>query len=176
VTRVASQPICLVGLRCVGKTTLGRRLAERLSIPFVDLDQELEPASESTVGRSAGELLEALGQEAFRKLESTCLERVLNQGGPRIVATGGGVVLSKANRERLRAQSRCLWLSAPAALLVTRAELDPAARPALSFDSPLTELENQSLERADLYAEVSEARFETDCDPERVLAEMIAYL
>ncbi|HIF41016.1 MAG TPA: shikimate kinase [Planctomycetes bacterium] len=165
--------LCLVGLRCVGKTTLGRRLAEHLSLPFVDLDDELEP---DRVGpaRSAGDCLRDLGEEGFRDLESAALERVLREDGPRVAATGGGIVLRAANRELLRTRARCLWLHAPAEQLVMRATSDATVRPALSTGPPLDEWRAMEEERREFYAEVSAARIDASGDPDEVLALLIA--
>lgn len=169
----APETLCLVGLRCVGKTTLGRRLAQHLALPFVDLDDELEPDRAGPV-RSAGECLQALGEEAFRDLESAALERVLGKDGARVVATGGGVVLRAANRRLLRARARCLWLQAPAEQLAARAASDSALRPALSDSSPLSELQALEAERAEFYAEVSAAKIDASGDPDEVLSSLIA--
>jgi len=173
VTHAAPSTLCLVGLRCVGKTTLGRRLAEHLSLPFVDLDDELEP-DRAGPARSAGECLQDLGEEGFRDLESAALGRVLQEEGARVVATGGGVVLRAANRELLRTRARCLWLHAPAEQLVLRAASDVTLRPALSTGPPLGEWQAMEEERGEFYAEVSAARIDASGDKDEVLALLIA--
>jgi len=175
VTHDAPATLCLVGLRCVGKTTLGRRLAEHLALPFVDLDDELEP-DRSGPARSAGECLRDLGEEGFRDLESAALERVLREEGARVVATGGGVVLRAANRELLRTRARCLWLHAPSEQLVLRATSDATLRPALSTGPPLGEWQAMEEEREEFYAEVSAARIDASGDPAEVLALLIAQM
>ncbi|MDE0915469.1 MAG: shikimate kinase [Planctomycetota bacterium] len=174
-TADAPSPLCLVGLRCVGKTTLGRRLAESLAVPFVDLDDELEPDRPGPA-RGAGECLQDLGEEKFRDLESAALERVLGEGGARVVATGGGVVVRAANRELLRSRARCLWLHASAEQLARRAALDVTLRPALSASHPKAEWQALEVERGKLYAEVSDACIDASGDPDEVLALLLAQI
>jgi shikimate kinase len=80
-----------------GKSSVGRILAERLDCPFVDLDGVVV----ATAGRSINDIFTGEGEEAFRRMESACLERVLG-GGRSVVATGGGVVMADGNRSRMR--------------------------------------------------------------------------
>ena len=110
--------LALVGLRCSGKTTVGRALAERTGADFVDLDQVV---ASRTGLRSAGEVIEACGLERFRDLEEQALVDVLASAEcPMVLATGGGVVERSASRERLGLEATVAWLRAPLALLRQR--------------------------------------------------------
>jgi len=155
------QPVvCLVGPRCVGKTTVGAALARELGWPFSDLDDELAELWARETGAAeaphAGELLAELGEEAFRDLEARALAALLDAGGPRLLATGGGCVERAENRARLAAVP-CLWMSADPGLLQHRLAADAAPRPALGGPDPVAELPDLIARRAPLYAEVAGA-------------------
>lgn len=114
--------LALVGLRCSGKTTLGRALAERSGAAFVDLDAEV--ASRAGI-ESAGAVIEALGLERFRELEAAALSEVLDAvKGPTVLATGGGAVERAESRERLQRGALVVWLRAPLATLRQRMSED----------------------------------------------------
>ena len=126
-----SRALCLIGLRCSGKTQVGRELARRRGWEFGDLDDELLAlARESDTFDSVGDVLARLGQPAFRALESDVLARALARPGPRVLATGGGVVEREANRELL-AGVTCVWLRAEPEVLRARMRADPSPRPPL---------------------------------------------
>ena len=101
--------LCLVGLRCVGKSAVGERIARDLGAPFADLDdliarewaRERQPVAEVP---HAGEVLARIGVGPFRELEERCLADVLSAGGPRVLATGAGCVESAASRKGLSAK------------------------------------------------------------------------
>ena len=152
------QPVvCLVGPRCVGKTTVGAALAQALGWPFTDLDEELvrvwREDTDAEHWPQAGELLESLGLDAFRALEERALEAILAAGGPRVLATGGGCVERATNRARLLA-AKCFWMSADPELLQRRLAADPAPRPGLDGGYAGAELPAQMTRREPLYAEI----------------------
>jgi shikimate kinase len=91
------RPLILTGFMGSGKSSVGRVLAKRLSCPFIDLDSEIVAAS----GRSINDIFSEDGEQAFRSLETLCLERVL-QGGRSVIATGGGAVIATENRVMMR--------------------------------------------------------------------------
>ena len=95
---VASRPIVLVGMMGAGKTSVGRVLASRLEVPFIDLDEEVERRT----GRRVAEIFGAEGEGAFRALESRVLADVLGDAqAPVVLSTGGGVVTTAHNRQLL---------------------------------------------------------------------------
>ena len=100
--------IALIGLRGAGKSTLGRMLAERLDVPFIELDHAVEQQS----GMALAELFEMLGQSAFRRLERAALETILNKTPRFVLATGGGLVTEPATFELLIASCFTVWLRA----------------------------------------------------------------
>ena len=93
------RPLVLTGFMGSGKSSVGRVLAKRLACPFVDLDAEIVAAA----GRSVNDIFAQDGEQAFRSLENTCLERVLG-GDCSVIATGGGVVVSDENRSMMRSR------------------------------------------------------------------------
>src|SRR5262245_722959 len=113
--------IFLIGLRGSGKTTIGRAMAERLGLPFRDADADLEARS----GRSIRDIFSTDGEAAFRDLEEQTLVDLIARG-PAVIATGGGVVLREANRARLRAAGKVIWLTAAPDVLWQRTQADPA--------------------------------------------------
>ena len=147
--------VVLVGLMATGKTTIGKRLANRLDRPFVDADGELEARS----GLSVRELFEKEGEAGFRRLESELLDELLAAPEPHVIATGGGVVVTPENRERLKgAGFFVVWLDADPAFLASRAA-DKSTRPLLDGD-PVGTLKRLSSERAPWYAEVADVRID----------------
>jgi len=132
----APAKIALVGLRGSGKSTVGDVLARELGREFVDLDLEIERlyAAESAEEPplSAGEILLALGEPAFRRIESAALSEVLARPEPLVLACGGGTVIDAENRARLRASAWVVWLEAPPEELARRVASDPTPRPPLT--------------------------------------------
>lgn len=128
------RPIALVGARGSGKTTVGRVLAVRLGLDFIDLDRRTSP------DEPAGELLQRVGEAEFRRLEFEALGRVVDGGGPCVIATGGGVVETPQARGLLEQQTRCVWLRAEPEVLRARLALDATSRPALLGSDSLAEI------------------------------------
>jgi len=104
----AGPRIALVGLRGSGKSTLGRRLARRLRLPFVELDALIEEAA----GLPLAQLFEIHGERYFRRLEREVLARFIGAGGPAVIAAGGGLVTDPETWALLRAGCVTVWLSA----------------------------------------------------------------
>ncbi|HIG87372.1 MAG TPA: shikimate kinase [Planctomycetes bacterium] len=144
--------LVLVGLRCVGKSTLGRGLARRLGWEFLDLDTEL---ARRTGSNSAGALLAQVGLEEFRDREQEVLFAVLKENPvPRILATGGGVVEREENRVLLKSLP-CVWLDTPVDILVARLEQDSVLRPSLTDHGAVQEFEQLHKRRAPWYEQVA---------------------
>ncbi len=116
--------VFLTGFMASGKTTVGRRLADRLDVPFVDLDSRIE----SRAGRPVSEIFETEGEEGFRRQESQALEEVLGEKEG-VVATGGGLPGNPSNVRRMRSHGPVVWLDVPFETLVRRLEGDPTGRP-----------------------------------------------
>jgi len=157
-----ARTLALIGLRGAGKTTVGRALAERLEVPFADLDEHLAEAH-GLPGEAVGELFARVGEPRFRELESVALVEVLEAAQPLVLATGGGVIEVAANRRLLADRCRCVWLDADPDLLAARVAADGALRPSLTELDPRTEMREMATRRSHHYEELAELR--VDCGP-----------
>lgn len=124
------RPIALVGMMGAGKTTIGRRLAAALNLPFFDADAEIEKAA----GMSVSELFEKHGEASFRRGEAQVIERLL-AGGPLVLATGGGALTNESTRALIRERAFSIWIRADVDTLVKRATRR-ATRPLLKQGDP----------------------------------------
>jgi len=171
-TTQALGSIVLIGLRGTGKTTVGRLLAEKLSLPFYDADVELE----ARAGRSIREIFETEGETRFRDLESEILQELL-QRGPAVVAAGGGVVLRESNRQRMRAAQKVVWLTADVETLWQRLQGDDATwgrRPNL-IAGGRTEIEELLRQRESLYGACADLSVNTTGrTPGEIVGEILA--
>lgn len=157
----AARPIVLVGLRAVGKTTVGRVLAELTDRVFIDLDERVLRAARRRghEAASVGELLTRAGQARFRELEAAALRSVLEPGIRCVLASGGGAVERSDNRVWLARTAVCVWLSEDLKRVAERVRADGASRPALSGGGDaVAELERLLIERTPWYAEVAQLR------------------
>ena len=139
--------IALVGLMGVGKTTVGRRLARLLRVPFVDADAEIEAAA----GRSVSDIFAERGEAEFRSGERRVIARLLN-GPPVVLATGGGAFLNPETRALIRERALSVWLKADLDVLVKRVNRRDT-RPLLRGRDPREVLERLMAERYPIYAE-----------------------
>ncbi len=146
----------LVGMMAVGKTSVGRRLAERRGWEFFDSDRQIE----ARTGRTVAEIWRAEGEPAFRRLESQVLADALASTTPRVVAAAGGTVLDPANRRLLEQHHPVVWLRARPDILATRA-VTGAHRPLLD-DDPAGVLARLDTDRRPLYAEVADVTVDVD--------------
>ncbi len=138
--------IVLVGLMGAGKTTVGRRLANRLGLPFVDADAEVEAAA----GLPIPEIFATHGEAAFRDGERKVIARLLNDG-PQVLATGGGAFMDADTRARVAARGISVWLKAELDVLMRRVGRRPN-RPLLKADDPRAVMEKLMAERGPFYA------------------------
>jgi shikimate kinase len=115
----------LVGMMGSGKTSAGLLAAERLGVPFIDVDEEIA----SGQGSSIPEMWAELGERGFREMETAAIERVA--GSHAIVSTGGGAVLDASNRHRMKTSGTVVWLRARPAVLAARLLASASRRPLL---------------------------------------------
>lgn len=160
------RPIALVGMMGAGKSTIGRRLASRLDLPFVDADHEIEMAA----GRTVSEIFEEFGEEAFRDGERRVFRRLVNSG-PCILATGGGAYLDREVRELLDNHCVTIWLNASLDTLVERTSRKDT-RPLLRDGNPREILETMLAERGPVYAG-ADIQVESGVGPHREVVDNI---
>jgi shikimate kinase len=141
------RPVVLVGLMGVGKSTVGRRLARRLGLPFVDSDSAIEEA----VGLPWGELFERYGEEDYRDGERRLVARLVD-GEVRVIATGGGVFVDARTRNLLKERTITVWLDAPVDVLAERTSRRDT-RPLLKNGDPKGTLERLAKLECEAYAE-----------------------
>lgn len=113
--RLGDRSIVLVGLMGCGKSSVGRRLAARLDLPFVDADDEIERAA----GKSIPDIFADHGEPHFRDGERKVIQRLLSQG-PQVMATGGGAYMNEETRDNIRSAGVCIWLKAELPVLMRR--------------------------------------------------------
>jgi shikimate kinase len=147
VAKRLDRPIVLVGLMGVGKSTVGRRLARRLGLPFVDSDAAIEDAA----GFSAAEVFERYGESDFRDGERRLVARLV-EGEKRVIATGGGAFVDPRTRQLLNDRAITIWLDAPTQVLAERTGRRDT-RPLLRNDDPKGTLDRLAEERRPSYAE-----------------------
>ena len=157
----------LVGLPGSGKTTVGRQLARRLAIPFVDSDQAIE----ARLGCSIREFFEREGEARFRDIESDVIVG-LTEGDRKVLSTGGGAVLRDVNRACLRSRSRTVYLRSGPDELFRRLRHD-SNRPLLQVADPLGKLRELFAQRDPLYQEVAHFVVETGRPSVSTLVNMI---
>ncbi|MGE3819155.1 MAG: shikimate kinase [Isosphaeraceae bacterium] len=152
--------LSLVGYRGTGKSTVGRRVAEALGLPFLDADAVLE----ARCGRSIASIFAESGEPVFRDEESRTLAE-LTGGPPAVLATGGGAILRESNRSALRRFGRVVWLRATPETLAARLRRSADAlrsRPPLTALGTVGEIQTLLEVRTPLYEEVSDWVVETD--------------
>lgn len=156
----ASRPIALVGMMGAGKSSIGRRLAAVLALPFFDADCEIEAAAGCTIA----EIFAVHGEAEFRRGERQVMARLLRQP-PCVLATGGGAILDAGTRALLRERAVTIWLHAHPDILLRRIERRDT-RPLLREDDPRAVLERLLREREPLYAEAADLRVESGAGPQ----------
>jgi shikimate kinase len=141
------KPIALIGMMGAGKSTVGRRLAKRLGLPFVDADEEIEAAA----GLSVAEIFERYGEAHFRDGERRVLARLIG-GPPRVIATGGGAFMDPGTRALMLDRCTAVWLDVDVEILAERVGRRDH-RPLLKDQDPLTRLRDLAALRNPVYAE-----------------------
>lgn len=139
-------PIVLVGMMGVGKSTVGRRLAVRLGVNFVDADEEIEKAA----GMTITEMFERYGEAYFRDGERRVIARLMD-GEPKVIATGGGAFMQDETRALILSHATAIWLDADIDILVDRVSRREG-RPLLKGKDPRTVLTELAAIRNPVYA------------------------
>lgn len=169
----ASEPrepvVALLGLRGAGKTTIGRRAARRLRVPFVELDHRIELAANLTLA----ELFSLHGEEYYRRLERDVLQAVLNEDRPMILATGGGIVTSADTYALLRRSTITVWLRATPEDHWNRVLRQGDRRPMADHPQAMSDLRALLAAREPLYAAAAHKVFTTDRTVDDVVDEIV---
>ena len=162
--------LVMVGLMGCGKTSIGRRLAGVLELPFVDADEEIERAA----GMSIAEIFAAHGEAYFRDGEKRVIARLL-AGGPQVLATGGGAFMSEETRANIRALGLSIWLRAELPVLMRRV-LKRDHRPLLKAPDPEAVMRELMEKRYPIYAEADVVVESRDVPHEQIVGEIVAAL
>jgi shikimate kinase len=170
VAALGRRSIVLVGMMGAGKTSVGRRLATRLELPFVDADGEIEAAA----GMTIPEIFSIHGEAYFRSGESRVIARLLD-GGPQVLSTGGGAFMNPDTRAVIRAKGISFWLKADFDVLLRRVKRR-TDRPLLKNDDPAETLKRLIAERYQVYAEADVTIVSRDVPHERIVDEILAEL
>lgn len=144
--KLPDRPIVLVGLMGVGKSTVGRRLATRLHLPFVDADTEIEAAA----GMTIADIFERFGEPYFRDGERRVIARLVD-GRPKVIATGGGAFVNDDTRSLILSSALAVWLNAEPRVLAERVRRRDT-RPLLRGRDPLAVLSDLAAARNPYYA------------------------
>ncbi|VAW01373.1 Shikimate kinase I [hydrothermal vent metagenome] len=140
------KPLVLIGLMGVGKTTVGRRLAKKLDLKFVDADEEIEKAA----GLSVQEIFDRFGEDYFRDGERRVIARLMEEER-QVIATGGGAFMNKETRALIMSKSTAIWLDADIEILVDRVSRRDT-RPLLKNGNPAEILKALAEKRNPVYA------------------------
>ncbi|MEX6633621.1 shikimate kinase [Hyphococcus lacteus] len=140
-----TRPVVLVGMMGVGKTTIGRRLAPQLDLPFYDADHEIEKAA----GMSVSDLFKTHGEASFREGEARVIKRLL-EGPPHVLATGGGALTNEETRTLIAENTLSIWIDSDIETIIKRAGRRDT-RPLLQDGDPRETLLRLSKEREEFY-------------------------
>ena len=161
-----ARTITLVGLMGVGKSSVGRRLANALDLPFKDADVEIEAAA----GRSIPDIFAEMGEPAFREGERRVITRLL-EDPPHVLATGGGAFMNDETRRLIKEKAVSVWLKADLDILARRIGRKDT-RPLVSGKDPLAVLTELAETRYPIYAE-ADIMVETGDTPHHVAVDQI---
>jgi shikimate kinase len=167
-TALGSRALVLVGMMGAGKSSIGRKLAQRLNLPFVDADTEIERAASMSIT----DIFAKHGEPYFRAGEARVIARLLD-GGPQVLATGGGAFMNPQSREAIRVKGVSVWLKADYDVLMKRIKRRND-RPMLKTDDPGETLRQLMQERDPVYAEADVTVHSRDVPHELIIGEIIA--
>jgi shikimate kinase len=162
--------VVLIGMMGAGKSTIGRRMAARLRLPFLDADTEIETAA----GMSIPDIFEAHGEPHFRDGEARVIARLL-EGGPAVVATGGGAFMREETRNRVRDKAVSIWLKADADVIMKRVRRR-SDRPLLQNADPEGTVSRLLGEREPVYGTADLIILSRDVPHDRIVDECIEAL
>jgi shikimate kinase len=168
---LGSRSIVLVGMMGVGKSSIGRRLAARLGVPFVDADAEIEKAA----GMSITDIFARHGEADFRSGEARVIARLLD-GGPQVLATGGGAVMNADTRAAIKAKGVSIWLSAELDVLMRRINKRKNDRPMLQTADPAATLRELLVAREPAYAQADLTVQSREVPHDAIVAEIMTLL
>lgn len=158
--------VALVGMMGAGKSSVGRRLAAKLGVPFRDADSEIEAAAGCTIS----EIFERYGEDAFRDGERRVISRLLGEP-PHVLATGGGAFVDERTRAQIKTDAFSIWLRVPVELLVARVHRRES-RPLLRDGDPREILERLLAAREPFYAQADMA-LESEDGPHATVVDRI---
>jgi shikimate kinase len=167
VAALGQRMIVLVGMMGAGKSTVGRRLAARLRLPFADADTEIEAAA----GMSIPEIFEIHGEPYFRDGEVRVIARLL-EGGPAVLATGGGALMREETRRRIQEKGISVWLKADADVILRRVRRR-ADRPLLQTADPAATIDRFIAEREPVYQHADLTIWSRDVPHEKIVEECL---
>jgi shikimate kinase len=159
--------IVLVGLMGAGKTSIGRRLARVLAAPFADADEEIVAAA----GLAIRDIFEIYGEPRFRELERRVVARLLD-GGPMVLALGGGAFIDVETRARVASRGVSIWLRADLETLLARTARKRGTRPLLERGDPRVILKGLMEERYPIYAK-ADFTVDSQTEPHEAVVERI---
>jgi shikimate kinase len=162
--------VVLVGIMGAGKSTIGRRLAARLRLPFLDADIEIEAAA----GMSIPDIFETHGEPHFRDGEARVIARLLD-GGPAVIATGGGAFMREETRNRIRDKAVSIWLKADVDVIMKRVRRR-ADRPLLQTEDPVATVSRLLEQREPVYQTADLTIASRDVPHDRVVDECVEAL
>jgi len=167
VEALGRRTIVLVGIMGCGKSTVGRRLAQRLHLDFVDADTEIERAANMTVA----EIFAEHGEPYFRSGEERVIARLLKEG-PQVLATGGGAFMSEATRAEVAREGLSIWLKADLDVVMSRVRRR-ATRPLLQNADPEGTMRELMEKRHPVYGQAELTVYSRDVPHEAVVDEII---
>jgi shikimate kinase len=170
VSVLGARSVVLVGMMGAGKSTIGRRLAARLRLPFVDADTEIEAAADMSIP----EIFANHGELYFRDGEARVIARLLD-GGPGVLATGGGAFMREDTRGRIRAKAVSIWLKADADIIMRRVKRR-VDRPLLQTADPAATVARFIEERHPVYQQADITIASREVPHEKIVEECIVAL
>ena len=163
--------VVLIGMMGVGKSSIGRRLAGRFGIPFVDADAEIEKAA----GMTIADIFAHRGEADFRSGEARVIARLL-EGGPQVLAAGGGAFMNAGTRAAIRAKGVSVWLKADLDVLLRRISKRRNERPLLQTGDPEDTLRALLVEREPIYAQADVTVYSRDVAHDSIVSDIITAL